>query len=140
MFQWFRKHTKGGLETPDPTPLEVALKDERPLTLQEQMARFFKSPAVMAAAQARGFDTFDEAEDFGPEDEPEFVSPYEERYDQNGMAVPHVQTRRDEQRQGMVEDFPHERFKKTVDKYRPAKKEAANQKPEALEPKVEGAN
>lgn len=67
MFHWFRKHTKDGLEKPDPTPLEITLTVERPLTLQEQMARFFRDPVAQNVIRKHGKETFQEADDFGPE-------------------------------------------------------------------------
>lgn len=66
-----------GREIPDPTPIEVPLDFNRPLTLQEEIRRFLQIEASYVAQNA-GFETFEEADDFDvDEEEVEFVSPYE---------------------------------------------------------------
>lgn len=110
MFKWFRKHTSDGREIPDTTPLELSL-DPRPLTIQEQIARFCRQPEVLRALSQTGRDTYDEAQDIDPDDEGEdFISPYT---DPMG-----VQTRMDEQRGGISEEMPLERQDKARNWFR----------------------
>lgn len=118
MFHWFKKHTKDGHEIPDDTPIHIPLSD-RPLNIQEQLARFVRSEEVKKLVQDRGIDTFDEADDFDI-DEPEFRSPYE-MVDMED-EVPVVQTRMDEIKSGMVKNQDRERVSKVFEKI--AKKKA----------------
>lgn len=103
---FFRKHTTDGLETPDPTPIEVPAGLHRPLTLAEQLARFTASSEAKEQLARLGADTFDEADDLDVDEEGP-RSPYEKDF--LGSEMPHVQTRLDEQRGGMVEELPEER-------------------------------
>lgn len=98
MFHWFKKHSKDGHELPDDTPIQIPIMD-RPLNIQEQLARFVRSPEIDAIHRNNGVDTFDEADDFNI-DEPEFKTPYE----MHGMEdeEPVVQTRMDEIKSGLV--------------------------------------
>lgn len=120
MFRWFFKHTKEGLEVPDPTPSELALTSERPLTLAEQIARFVRDPGVVNAAVNAGLDTFDEADDFDTGDlEPQdFASPYEVDFE-GSLMKPGVQTRMDEIKGGMVEEMPEGRWEKAKERLKP---------------------
>lgn len=104
MFNWSKKHTKDGLEVPDPTPIEINIK--RPLTLQEQIIRFTQSEFNKQQLQKAGIDTFDEADDFdtGDLEDDDFKSPYEKEFD--GI---NPQTRLDEIRGSMVEEMPIDR-------------------------------
>lgn len=58
-----------GREHPDPTPHHLALDDERPPTLAELVQRYVRDE-VSQQAQADGFETWEEADDF-TEDDPE---------------------------------------------------------------------
>lgn len=118
-FHWFKRHTKDGLEIPDPTPIEITVS-ERPLTLAEQIARFCADPQLMKAAVNHGVDTFDEAEDFDVKDDgDDFISPYVQR--EMGDEEPDVVTRLDEIRAGVVEDVPQDRHERAQDALRRAK-------------------
>lgn len=136
MFHWFKKHNSEGLETPDSTPLEVTLKTIPPLTLQQQIERFVRAPDLQALARSRGFDTFDEAEDFGEIDPgmDGLYSPYEDKFDPNGIPHPHIQTRLDEQKHGLVEQLPPARVVKANQYIRGLKR-----KPEPLKPSPKDA-
>lgn len=110
MFHWFKRHDRNGSEIPDPTPLEIPLDGQRPLTLAQQIARFCESPEVNRVAQEHGVDTFDEANDFyvpDDESEPDFVS----RYNTRDMSE-EVPTRVAEMEAGHVQPLPPERLKR----------------------------
>ncbi len=65
-----------GKEYLDPTPVEIPVGYEKPLSLKQDMMRFIREE-VSASADRNGADSFDESDDFdiGFEDEP--VSDYE---------------------------------------------------------------
>lgn len=69
-------HDDRGREIPDPRPVEVPLNMKRPLTIQEEIQRFIRVEASLAA-QAAEQETFEEADDFDVGDDPEITSPYE---------------------------------------------------------------
>lgn len=58
----------GGKEVPDSTPVEVPLRLKRPLTMQEEMQRFIRVEASRAA-EAAGYETFEESLDFDVDDD-----------------------------------------------------------------------
>lgn len=119
MYRWFKKHTKDGLETPDPTPIEVNLP--RPLTLAEQILRFTGSPEVRRQMQEKHMETFEEADDLDVDDDLDGkVAPYEEAFVGSEMR-PHVQTRLDEIHAGMVEDIPEDRLERAKDRIKAKK-------------------
>lgn len=66
----------GRKEYPDPTPVEVPLGFRRPPTLQEEISRIIRQQMSQQASQA-GFETFEEADDFVVDDDPDPLSPYE---------------------------------------------------------------
>lgn len=117
MFHFFRKHTKDGLEKPDPTPSEIPLS--RPLTLAEQIVRFTSNPSHTETLRNAGVETFDEADDLEVEDDEYVPSPYEEEF--FGKETLPVQTRLDEQRSGMVEEMPLERSQRAQERLKPKK-------------------
>lgn len=119
MFNWFTKNNKDGLEIPDPTPIEVTLRD-KPLSLNEQIMRFTSNEMHMAALRNKGIDTFDEADDFdtGDLDGPDFNSPYEDQFEPSEIGLNRVQTRLDEQKSGMVEEIPIDRSDRAKDNLR----------------------
>ena len=45
-------------------PMALPLGMTRPLTLQEQMAQFFRSAKIREELDAAGYETFEEADDF----------------------------------------------------------------------------
>lgn len=118
---WFKKHRKDGLEVPDPTPIEVPLRD-KPLTIHEQLARFTSNSAVMESLKNRGFDTFDEANDFDIGEADEFVSPYEAVQMAEDDDFEHVQTRLDEQKAGQVGEMPSDRYERAMERLKPKAK------------------
>lgn len=130
---WFKrkKHTDDGLETPDQTPIEVAMRT-RPLTIHEQIARFCKDEAVMNSLKNKGFDTFDEADDFDIPEDREFISPYERQVPTVDMideepidASQFAQTRLDEINRGLVQPIPEERLNRATERLKPKAKEPA---------------
>lgn len=128
MFHWFRKHTKDGAETPDPTPLEITLR-QKPLTIAEQLARFVSNDEIKERLRAKGMDTFDEANDFDiPGDEPDdYPTMHEDRAFEAEMGVAGLQARLDEQKAGMAGDIPQERLNSIQERLnanREAKKKA----------------
>jgi len=71
--------TEDGKEIPDPRPMEISPRMERPLTLQEQIDRVLRQRVSREAAN-QGHETFEEANDFDVEeifDSPSFMSNYE---------------------------------------------------------------
>lgn len=66
----------GRREYPDPTPVEVPLGYRRPPTLQEEISRIVRQQMSQQAA-AEGFETFEEADDFEVDDDPDPLSAYE---------------------------------------------------------------
>lgn len=67
-------------QIPDDRPVEVALRLNRPLTLQERIKRFVREE-LSQEADANGFDSFDEANDFDipGDDTPEVITTHEIR-------------------------------------------------------------
>lgn len=61
------RYDKQGRELPDPTPIEVPAGFGRPLTLQEQIERCFRT-IVSRNAEARGHESFEDANDFETDD------------------------------------------------------------------------
>lgn len=61
------KYDKQGRELPDPTPIEIPAGFNRPPTLAEQIERCFRTIVSRNAAQ-RGHETFEEANDFEPDE------------------------------------------------------------------------
>lgn len=67
---------ENGHEIPDPRPMARPLHLSVPETLAQQIQRMVRSELSLRA-QAQGFESFEEAEDFDVGDEPELSSPYE---------------------------------------------------------------
>lgn len=66
-----------GREIPDPTPIEVPLKFQRPPTLQEQIRQMIRSESLRATLSEEA-ESFEEADDFDIDDEEDdILSPYE---------------------------------------------------------------
>ena len=65
-----------GREIPDKRPIAVPAGWDRPLSLQDQIKRFIRSEASRAAAAA-GEETFEEADDFDVDEDPDPLSVYE---------------------------------------------------------------
>lgn len=66
----------GRHEFPDPTPVEMPLGFSRPPTLQEEIQRIIRIQ-MSQQAQAEGFESFEEADDFDVDEDPDPLSPYE---------------------------------------------------------------
>lgn len=137
MFHWFKKHTKEGLEVPDNTPIEVALKD-RPLTLAEQIRRFTTSQEVKDKLRQQQFDTFDEADDFdtGDLEDDDFKSPFEDQFEGSEMGPGRVRARLDEQKAGMTEEMPIERLNRANERLSPKNQRQANNQKEETDKTV----
>lgn len=70
-----------GAEQTDPTPLQIPVGFRRPETLAEQVQRLVRG-SLSHEAHERGFETFEEANDFDiPDDPVEPDTPYEEEFD-----------------------------------------------------------
>lgn len=137
MFHWWKRHTKEGLEVPDPTPHEITLQADfkRPLTIQEQIARFTAASDFQRAVAAKGVDTLEEADDLEVDTEEEAViehlfgrTPYEARED----VLDGVQTHLDEIKGGQVADIPLSRLERAQERLRekPQQKAVADKKNE----------
>lgn len=77
-------------EYPDPTPVHIPGKTDRPapLSLREEMQRYIRQQVSQMAEQQR-METFEEADDFEVEEEPDLTSPYtvQEMNDPTGLSV-----------------------------------------------------
>lgn len=61
------KYTKDNrMEIPDPKPVALPVGTKIPESLEQMMARMIRSHSIMASKQ--GFESFEEAEDFGEDD------------------------------------------------------------------------
>lgn len=67
-----------GWEIPDPTPVEVPLHWKRPPTLQDTIRQFIRTE-MSQQAQDQGAESFEEADDFEMDEEPDPLSAYEMR-------------------------------------------------------------
>lgn len=65
-----------GQEIPDPTPVEVPLNFRRPPSLNDRI-RSMIAREMSQYASAQGAETFEEANDFEVDEDPDFKSPYE---------------------------------------------------------------
>lgn len=77
----------GRHEYPDPTPVEMPLGFKRPPTLQEEIQRIIRQQMSMQAEEA-GFESFEEADDFEVDEDPDPLSPYEVTEMQEEAAYP----------------------------------------------------
>lgn len=81
---WLRaKLDDRGAEKLDPTPLAIPVGFERPLTMEQQVARMMRSQYEMQAKirDMTGVETPEEADDFDIEDDPvDMTTPYEEHF------------------------------------------------------------
>lgn len=66
-----------GSEILDPTPVAIPVRFSRPPSVVDDVRRMVAAE-LSRLAQDQGFESFDEAEDFEPDDAPEFTSRYEE--------------------------------------------------------------
>lgn len=72
------KFDERGRELPDPTPLEVPLNWKRPPSMQELIKQHIRSEMSRQAADT-GMETFEEADDFDVDEDPDPLSQYELR-------------------------------------------------------------
>lgn len=70
------EYNERGEELPDDTPVEVPLHFRRPPSLQDSIKAMIRGEMSRQAALT-GQESFEEADDFGVDDEEELVSPYE---------------------------------------------------------------
>lgn len=70
----------GHREIPDPTPMEIPAGFKHPESLAEMVQRLVRRQ-VSDAAEANGFESFEESEDFEIDDMFDPTSPYEEVFD-----------------------------------------------------------
>lgn len=66
----------GRHEFPDPTPVEMPLGFKRPPSLQEEIQRLIRVQ-MSQLAQEDGYESFEEADDFEVDEDPDPLSPYE---------------------------------------------------------------
>lgn len=65
-----------GPEKPDPTPVEIPVGKETPLTLREEMMRFIRMEMSQQASK-NDLESFEDFDDFSIDDEePDLTSPY----------------------------------------------------------------
>lgn len=69
-------HDEKGREIPDQTPVALPIGWKAPPTLHEQIQRYIRNEVSRQAAEA-GSESFEEADDFYVEDDPDMNSPYE---------------------------------------------------------------
>lgn len=70
------QYDERGREIPDNTPVEIPLGWRRPLTLQEQIQRHIRVEFSQLAS-SRGFESFEEADDFDVDEDPDMLTQYE---------------------------------------------------------------
>lgn len=74
-----------GNELPDPVPMSPPVGYRREPTLGEMIQQFVRSEQLRAQAEAEGFDTFEEADDFDIPDDPlDPLTPWEEHFEPAG--------------------------------------------------------
>jgi len=77
-----------GVEFPDPTPVALALKFKKPLSIQEQMMQMIRADDFRKALLNRDVETFEEADDFDVDDDSfDPTTPYEQDFDNATIAA-----------------------------------------------------
>lgn len=71
-----QKHRDDGMEYPDPTPIEVPLGFRRPPSIHEEIRRFVRQE-MSRQAQEQGGESFEEADDFEVDEDPDPLTQYE---------------------------------------------------------------
>lgn len=75
---WKKLGERGGVhETPDPTPVAAPFKFDRPKSLAEMVREAVQGHALAAAAAREGYDTFEEWDDYEPEDDNDLSTEHE---------------------------------------------------------------
>lgn len=65
-----------GREIPDPRPIAVPANWQRPLSLHDQIKRFIRTE-MSRSAEDSGEESFEDADDFDVDEDPDPFSPYE---------------------------------------------------------------
>lgn len=71
---------ENGWEIPDPNPVAIPAGFKRPETLAEQVQRLVRT-SISRQAEAEGYETWEEANDFDVDDDFDPTTPYEEFFD-----------------------------------------------------------
>jgi len=132
MFKFKDFFNSKGEYLPDPDPVVIAPLFDRPLTLQEQIARLVRDPALLRDNLELGeMETFEEADDFNVDDDFDPRSPWEENFDLAAVGA---------MDSGVVRSFTPEEVAKARDTQEKARKGffKRKSKPEATPPR-EGA-
>lgn len=74
-----QKYNEKGQEIPDPRPVEVPLGLRRPKDIHEMIHDALRGERMRIAAERAGVESFEEANDFDLDEEPDLVSKYELR-------------------------------------------------------------
>lgn len=104
-------YNERGEEIPDPRPVALPVGFTRPKSLQETMQHLLRNEEFRRALDKHELDTFEEAEDFGEEQDerdPFTGSPYEDR------DIAGAISREQEIKSGVVEDIPLEKKRKAA--------------------------
>lgn len=116
-------------EAVDPRPMAIPVGMERPESLMEKIKRLVHDQNFQASLQADGLETFEESNDFEPEDEMP-RTPYEEGHDPHGVIA-----REHAIRAGVVED-PKDRLEKAEQLLAKAKADVLAAKKKRAEDKI----
>lgn len=76
-----RRWDAQGRYHPDPTPIAPPVGYQRSPSISEQIRTMVRSEALRQAADAQGFDTFEEADDFDVGDDYDPRTPFEEAFE-----------------------------------------------------------
>lgn len=86
-----RKHVEGlnefGQEVPDPVPMAPAVGYQRQPSMEERIVQMIRGEHLRLAAEASGYESFEESDDFDVGDEVEPASQFEEQFDPVGYEV-----------------------------------------------------
>lgn len=108
------KLNENGHEILDPTPMAIPIGFKRPETLAEQIKRMVRSERLAQEAEAQGYETWEEADDFDVDDDFDPSSPYEQHFDTD-IPLPKV-THRDKKRREFTEEIPKQKPAKNEQK------------------------
>lgn len=130
-----------GHEIPDPNPVAMPAGFKHPESLQNQIQRLVRGQ-ISEAADAAGFETFEDAEDFDVDDEIDVDSPYEMEFDPTlGRDISPQMIRDDPERyrtdfvRNALNDEESETLVQRVkNKWRPNAKKPAEPAPEPEKP------
>lgn len=99
------KSRKRDWEIPDPTPVVIPGDFERPPTIQEMLRMYLANEQVQQEIREEGFETFEEADDFEPDEEDLLpLSGFEVvEYDMEDEVQPNVSEANDPSPEGEVD-------------------------------------